>query len=166
MRIGVISDTHGCFDDKLKTFLDNVDEIWHAGDIGPIADLITSFKPVRAVYGNIDDNQTRMTYPEALNFVCEEKSVYISHIVGYPGKYARKTRIEIDKTHPDIVVGGHSHILKIIRDKKNNLLFINPGAAGIFGFHEFRTAVRFRIVEGEIFDMEIREWDKNFFKRV
>jgi len=161
MRIGVISDTHGFFDDKLKHFLQNVDEIWHAGDIGSLtlADNIASFKPLRAVYGNIDNAETRVVYPKIQEFEVENISIGMTHITGYPGKYY-KDAIEIIKNFPKILVGGHSHILKVIYDKKHNLLFVNPGAAGVNGFHSIRTALRFNINNGDISDMEIGEWTR------
>jgi putative phosphoesterase len=161
MKIGVISDTHGIFDEKLKKFLNNVDEIWHAGDIGSlkIADEIAMFKPLYAVHGNIDDAETRVVYPEVLELQRENLNITISHIVGYPGKYSKNLKFFL-KNSPKILVGGHSHILKIMYDKKNQLLFLNPGAAGIYGFHKVRTALRFSIKGEKIEDMEVGEWDR------
>ncbi|MDR0385195.1 MAG: metallophosphatase family protein [Prevotellaceae bacterium] len=161
MKIGVISDTHGFFDYKLRRFLENVDEIWHAGDIGSlkIADEIALFKPLYAVHGNIDDMETRSAYPKVLELQRENLNIIISHITGYPGKYSTNAEDFLRK-HPKILVGGHSHILKILYDKKNKLLFMNPGAAGISGFHRVRTALRFKIEADEIKEMEIGEWDK------
>jgi putative phosphoesterase len=138
-----------------------VDEIWHAGDIGSlkIADEIALFKPLFAVHGNIDDAETRVVYPKVLEIQRDNLDIIISHITGYPGKYSTDG-INFLKKRPKIMVGGHSHILKIVYDKKNELLFINPGAAGIMGFHHVRTALRFKIQEGEIKEMEVGEWDK------
>jgi putative phosphoesterase len=161
MKIGVISDTHGFFDYKLRRFLENVDEIWHAGDIGSLqtADEIASFKPLCAVHGNIDDAETRVVYPKVLEICRENLNIIISHITGYPGKYSIDG-VNFLKKRPKILVGGHSHILKIMYDKKNELLFLNPGAAGISGFHRVRTALRFNIKESKIEEMEVGEWDK------
>jgi putative phosphoesterase len=161
MKIGVISDTHGFFDDKLRQFLGNVDEIWHAGDIGSlqIADEIASYKPLFAVYGNIDNVETRSVYPKVLEIRKENLDIIISHVTGYPGKYSADG-VNFLKKRPKILVGGHSHILKIMYDKKNELLFINPGAAGISGFHYVRTALRFSIKGGKIEEMEVGEWKK------
>jgi putative phosphoesterase len=161
MKIGVISDTHGIFDYKLRQFLENVDEIWHAGDIGSlqIADEIASFKPLYAVHGNIDGAETRTVYPKVLEIQRENFDIIVSHVTGYPGKYSIDG-VSFLKKKPQILVGGHSHILKIMYDKKNELLFLNPGAAGISGFHKVRTALRFNIAESRIEEMEVGEWDK------
>ncbi|MDR2425406.1 MAG: metallophosphatase family protein [Prevotellaceae bacterium] len=161
IKIGVISDTHGYFDDRLRDFLANVDEIWHAGDIGSLelADSIDEFKPMRAVFGNIDGAEIRQVYPEILEFQREDVKIAISHIVGYPGKYSTTGR-ELLKNKPKILVAGHSHILKVIYDTTNELLFLNPGAAGVYGFHTVRTALRFDIAGAEIKNLELAEWKK------
>ena len=161
IKVGVISDTHGHFDDSLSGFLANVDEIWHAGDIGSLelADRIDEFKPLRAVFGNIDSAETRVVYPEILEFQRENVKIAISHIVGYPGKYSATGR-EMLKSKPKILVAGHSHILKVIYDKKNDLLFLNPGAAGVYGWHTVRTALRFDISGSDIKNLELGEWKK------
>ena len=161
-RIGLISDTHGTFDQTLKTFLKDVDEIWHAGDIGSpeVADQIAAFKPLRAVYGNIDGGIMRRTYREFLSFECEGVSVLMTHIGGYPNHYDHRILPQIMQLHPDIFVSGHSHILKVIYDKRMSLLHLNPGAAGSYGFHRVRTALRFTIDVGAVRDMEIGEWPR------
>jgi putative phosphoesterase len=161
MIIGVMSDTHGFFDYKLRQFFEDVDEIWHAGDIGSleIADEIASFKPLLAVHGNIDGAETRVVYPKVLEFRRENLDIIISHVTGYPGKYSTDG-MNFLKKRPKILIGGHSHILKVMYDKKNDLLFLNPGAAGISGFHLMRTALRFKIKDGEIKEMEVGEWNK------
>ena len=160
--IGLISDTHGCFDDKLKQFLDPVDEIWHAGDFLTIenSDAIAAFKPLKGVYGNCDNSLIRAIHPYIQSFECEGKKILMMHIGGYPGRYDYRSLQLITAHTPDIFICGHSHILKIINDKKLNLLTINPGAAGTFGFHTLRTALRFKIEENNIFDMEVGEWKK------
>ena len=161
-RIGVISDTHGTFDEPLREFLKDVDEIWHAGDIGSLelADQIAAFKPLKAVYGNIDGGVTRRVLSEFNCFECEGKKVLITHIGGYPRHYSPQAVARIQQLKPDIFVAGHSHILKVIFDPIYNLLHINPGAAGCYGFHKIRTAIRFTIDGTDIRDMEIGEWQK------
>lgn len=161
-RIGVISDTHGTFDEPLREFLKDVDEIWHAGDIGSLelADQIAAFKPLKAVYGNIDGGVTRRVLSEFNCFECEGKKVLITHIGGYPRHYSPQAVARIQQLKPDIFVAGHSHILKVIFDPIYNLLHINPGAAGCYGFHKVRTAIRFTIDGTDIRDMEIGEWQR------
>ncbi|MBE6196363.1 MAG: metallophosphoesterase family protein [Rikenellaceae bacterium] len=163
LRIGVISDTHGCFDETLRNFLRDVDEIWHAGDIGSLelADQIAAFKPLKAVYGNIDGGVMRRVYEEFTWFRCEEVTVLMTHIGGYPRHYAPGVVQRIMGCKPKLFIAGHSHILKVIYDPIYDLLHINPGAAGRSGFHKLRTAVRFTIDGAEIRDMEIGEWPKN-----
>jgi len=156
-RIGLISDTHGYIEPKIFEFFKPVDEIWHAGDLGgiDIPERLKKFKPLRAVYGNIDGQDVRSEYPENLRFECEETDVWITHIGGYPGKYDRKVKTKLEKNPPDIFISGHSHILKVQYDKKLDLLHINPGALGNSGFHQVKTAVRFNIDGNKIKDLEI-----------
>lgn len=158
-KIGLISDTHGYFDPKIYEWFKDVDEIWHAGDIGSeeVLNKLEEFKPTKAVFGNIDNWQIRSRTPEFLEFKCEELKVLITHIGGYPGRYAPSiTRILTEKK-PDIFICGHSHILKVINDSKLNLLHLNPGAIGKSGFHQVRTALRFQIEGNNIKEMEIIE---------
>lgn len=162
-RIGLLSDTHGWVNEKILCFFDNCDEIWHAGDIGNIetADKINFYKPLKAVYGNIDGFEVRSVYPKYQLFNCEEVSVLITHIGGYPGKYEKEV-LEIFRTKtPKLFISGHSHILKVIYDKKYNLLHINPGAAGKSGLHKKQTAIRFVIDNSDIKDLEIWEKDRS-----
>lgn len=161
-RIGLISDTHGTFDDTLRDFLRDVDEVWHAGDIGSLAlaDQLAEFKPLRAVYGNIDDHEVRRVYSDVALFDVEGFRVLMTHIGGYPGHYDRRALAHIYQTQPTIFVAGHSHILKVIYDKHFSLLHLNPGAAGRYGFHKVRTALRFTLDGGDIRDMEIGEWPR------
>ena len=149
MYIGIISDTHCWFDDPLKKFLEPVDEIWHAGDFGNEETLlqIADFKPLKGVYGNCDGTQVRGRVPYTQLFECGGKRVLMMHIGGYPGRYDYKAFQLINAHLPDIFVCGHSHILKVIFDKKYNMLTVNPGAAGIQGFHQVRTAIRVHIDE-------------------
>lgn len=162
-KIGLLSDTHGHFDDRLKEFFKDCDEIWHAGDFGNIetADKIAEFKTLKAVFGNIDGNEVRINHPERLRFFCEEVEVLMTHIGGYPGRYDRSIYHEITSNPPRLFISGHSHILKIMPDKKLGLLHINPGAAGISGLHIVRTAVRFIIDGKNIKDLEVWEKKRN-----
>lgn len=163
MFIGVISDTHGVFDPRFKEFLEPVDQIWHAGDFGGGTDTaaeIAAFKPLVGVVGNCDNRSLLYDYPMHRFFECEGLKVLMTHIGGYPGRYDKKARELIDRHRPDIFVCGHSHILKVVRDPRRDMLVINPGAAGIQGFHIVRTALRFHIDKGRIHDMEIFELDR------
>ena len=162
-EIGLISDTHGYLDNRLFEHFKNCDEIWHAGDIGAldISQKLAQFKPFRAVCGNIDGPGIRAIHPENHRFFCEELDVWIKHIGGYPNNYNRSVRKEIMSNPPDIFISGHSHILKVVFDKKLNLLHINPGAAGKVGLHKKRTAVRFKVDKKEIKDLEVIELGEN-----
>lgn len=160
--IGVISDTHCCFDEKIKEFLSPVDTIWHSGDFGNIqtANSIASFKTLIGVYGNCDDYTIRLSYPLVQIFTIDNLKVLMTHIGGFPGRYTWQTIQLLEAHRPDIFVCGHSHILRVINDKRLNILTINPGAAGISGIHKVRTAIRFKIDGKNIYDMEVGEWDK------
>ena len=162
MKIGLLSDTHSHMDEAILRHLTGCDEIWHAGDIGSleITDKLSAIAPVRAVYGNIDDHQVRSEFPEDLFFTVNKLSVYITHIGGYPGKYVPRVRPLLLEHKPDLFICGHSHILKIMPDKKNDLIHINPGACGHHGFHAIRTLVRFRIEAGKLHDVEVVELGK------
>ncbi len=161
-KIGIISDTHSTFDPTLREFLNDVDEIWHAGDFGGLeaADEIARFKPLRGVYGNIDGGTIRRVYNEFSFFECEKKRVLITHIGGYPRHYSPAAVRMIQRCKPDIFIAGHSHILKVMFDPVYQLLHINPGAAGVFGFHSVRTAIRMVIDGDDIRDMEVGEWPR------
>lgn len=158
-RIGLVADTHSYFDERFRELFKDVDEIWHAGDIGDIKvfDQMCSFKPVKAVYGNIDDKVIRQHLSETLVFYCEEVKVFITHIGGYPGSYQGRIKKQLLKERPKIFISGHSHILKVMYDKELDLLHLNPGAAGLSGFHAVRTALRFTIDGQNIKDMEVIE---------
>ena len=161
-KIGIISDTHSRLGDEIFDFFAECDEIWHCGDIGSLEvyEKLASFKPLRAVYGNIDGQEIRIRTKEHLRFKIEDADVWITHIGGYPGKYDRRVKAEITQNPPDLFVCGHSHILKVMYDKKLNLLHINPGAFGTSGFHKKRTAIRF-VIDGKIFkDLQILELPK------
>jgi putative phosphoesterase len=158
-KILLVSDTHGFLDPALMKHVAEADEIWHAGDIGPveIADQLSSIKKLRAVYGNIDNNELRRLIPETLIFNCEELKVFMTHIGGYPGRYPLKLKEQLAQEKPGLFICGHSHILKVIYDEELGLLHINPGAAGRQGIHQHRTAVRFSVEGEEIKDLAIIE---------
>jgi uncharacterized protein len=163
VRIGLISDTHGFLGDRVFEHFKDCDEIWHAGDFGTIevADRLAAFKPLRGVYGNIDGKELRQTFPENLRFNVEGMDVWITHIGGYPDKYSPAVRKTIYENPPGLFICGHSHILKVIFDKKINCLHLNPGAAGKQGWHKMRTLMRFAIDEGKVKDLEVIELKKN-----
>ncbi|MCX6286217.1 MAG: metallophosphoesterase family protein [Bacteroidetes bacterium] len=156
-RIGILSDTHGRLLPKVLDFLGQTDEIWHAGDIGSLEVLeeIQKLKPLRAVYGNIDGTALRSHCPENLVFQVEELKVFMTHIGGYPGRYHPQSKKIIELEKPGLFVCGHSHILKVIYDKKYSLLHINPGAAGNYGLHHSITAVRLKIEGKEMKNLEV-----------
>ncbi len=162
IKIGLLSDTHCYVHPKIYDFFAECNEIWHAGDIGDIAtaDELNTFKPLKAVYGNIDGHIVRSSYPESLIFNCENVKVYITHIGGYPDRYAKQVKDIIKLEAPNLFISGHSHILKVMYDKKHELLHINPGAAGKSGFHQVITLVRFCIDGINIKDLEIIELNK------
>ena len=157
-KIGIISDTHGYWDEKYQTYLGECDEIWHAGDIGSseIADCFENMHPIfRAVYGNIDGYEIRARYPELLRFKCEGVEVLMKHIGGYPGRYDPSIRAKIIANPPGLFIFGHSHILKVMPDKNLHLLHINPGAAGIQGWQKERTLIRLTIEGNNFTDCEV-----------
>ena len=163
MYIGLISDTHGIFSQEFRDFLAPVDQIWHAGDFGgglELAEEIAAFKPLVGVAGNCENYNLRFTHPVHRFFECEGMKVLMTHIGGYPGRYDVRAKELINKYSPDIFVCGHSHILKVVRDPNRDMLVLNPGAAGLQGFHVFRTALRFKIEAGQIHSMEIFELPK------
>ena len=152
MKIGLISDTHGYLDPKVFEYFKHCDEIWHAGDIGTeeVLDQLEAFKPTRAVYGNIDGQKIRIRTQEGLIFEIEGKRIMITHIAGNPPGYNATVRKYLTQYHPDVLICGHSHFLKVERDKANSLLFLNPGAAGKHGFHKVKTLLRMEINNGNI----------------
>lgn len=158
-KILLLSDTHSYIDNQILKFIKQVDEVWHAGDIGSleVIDTIKKFKPLRAVYGNIDDALIRAEHPLNNKFTIEKVTVWMTHIGGYPNRYDPRIKEEISKNPPQLFISGHSHILKVIFDKKLNLLHMNPGAAGKHGFHAVRTMLRFEINEDKITNLEIIE---------
>ncbi len=161
-RIGLLSDTHGFLHPRLFPFFEKVDEIWHAGDFGNIetADRLAEFKPLKGVYGNIDGQDVRVVYPLHQRFKCEDVDVWMTHIGGYPGRYEKYVMPEIFRHPPNLFISGHSHILKVIFDKKLNFLHMNPGAAGLKGFHKVSTAIRFVVDGKDMRDLEVWEMEK------
>lgn len=161
-KILLLSDTHSYIDDVILNHVKQADEVWHAGDIGDLSvtDKIKKLKPLRGVYGNIDDDKARREFPLHNRFKCEEVDVWITHIGGYPPKYNNSVREELKNNPPDLFICGHSHILKVMPDKKLNLLHINPGAVGKHGFHKARTMLRFKIDGKDIRDLEVIEFDR------
>ena len=158
-RIGLLSDTHAYWDDKYLQYFEPCDEIWHAGDIGSmdVARRLITFRPLRGVYGNIDGHDIRAIFPNINRFKVAGTEVLIKHIGGYPGNYDPSIRDSISMRPPKLFISGHSHILKVKYDETLGLLHINPGAAGISGFHKVRTLVRFVIDNGVFKDLEIIE---------
>lgn len=161
-KILLLSDTHSHIDDTILKYVKQADEVWHAGDIGDlkVTDAIAALKPLKAVYGNIDDAKARATFPLDLKFYCEDVSVFITHIGGYPGRYKPRIREDIYTNPPDLFICGHSHILKVMPDKKTGLLHMNPGAIGTHGFHKVRTMLRFEIDGDKIQNLEVIELDR------
>lgn len=162
VKIGLISDTHGYLDPKIFHHLKDVDEIWHAGDIGTIelVDELKKFKPVRIVYGNIDGHELRTEIKEVERFTIEGVDVLMTHIGGKPGKYYRNAHELLEEKSPDLFICGHSHILLVKQDPKYNMLWMNPGACGYKGFHSVKTLLRFSISNGRIQDLEVVEIGK------
>ena len=161
-KILLLSDTHGFIDDKIIKYVKQADEVWHAGDIGDlkVTDAIKKIKPLRAVYGNIDDAKARTEFPLNNRFLCEEVDVLITHIGGYPGRYSPAIKDEIYSKPPQLFISGHSHILKVMNDKKIGLLHMNPGAAGKHGLHQVRTMLRFEIDGRKIQNLEVIEFKR------
>ncbi len=159
-RIGLMSDTHGFIDPKIYEYFKEVDEIWHAGDVGDVSviDELRKFKPLKGVFGNIDSTDVRMEFPEFCRFHCEDVEVLITHIGGKPGKYSKPAHDELAANGaPKLFICGHSHILLVKFDPRYNMLWMNPGACGIKGFHQVKTILRFSITADRIHDLEVIE---------
>lgn len=161
-KILLLSDTHGYMDDRILNYCKEADEVWHAGDIGSttVTDQIKLLKPLKGVFGNIDGAQLRLEFPLNQRFFCEGVDVWITHIGGYPGRYSPAIKEEIQANPPKLFICGHSHILKVMNDQKLGLLHMNPGAAGVHGFHQMRTMLRFKIDGTTISDLEVIELGK------
>jgi len=158
-KIVLLSDTHSFIDDLILDQIKDCDEVWHAGDIGNllVCDKIREYKPLKAVWGNIDNHEARLEFPEELIFDVEGKKVWMIHIGGYPGRYPTKIKKKLLTLKPDIFICGHSHILKVIYDKEMQLLHLNPGSCGIYGIHQVRTLLKFEIFNNHISNMQIVE---------
>tara|TARA_B100000949_G_scaffold235052_1_gene256257 strand:+ start:1039 stop:1536 length:498 start_codon:yes stop_codon:yes gene_type:complete len=161
-KILLLSDTHSHIDETILKYVRQADEIWHAGDIGTleVTDSIKKLKPLKAVYGNIDDHVIQKEFPLNQRFYCEKVDVLMTHIGGYPPKYNMRTRDIIKENPPKLFICGHSHILKVMMDHKLNVLHMNPGACGKHGFHQVRTMLRFKIDNEDIKDLEVIELGK------
>jgi putative phosphoesterase len=161
-KILLLSDTHSYIDSKILEHASKADEVWHAGDIGDlkVTDAIKEVAPLRAVYGNIDHAKARLEFPLHQRFMCEKVAVWITHIGGYPGRYSPSLRDEIRAQPPKLFITGHSHILKVMPDKKLQLLHMNPGAVGTHGFHKVRTMLRFEIDDDQIQNLEVIEYKR------
>ena len=161
-NIALLSDTHHTLDERFFPHFEKADEIWHAGDIGKleVTDKLKTFAPVRAVYGNIDGHEIRQEFREKTYFRCEEVKVMMTHIGGYPGRYEKKVKEILEDKRPDIFISGHSHILKVMNDRKLGLLHMNPGATGNFGWHKVKTILAFNIDGKEIKDLKVIEFPR------
>ena len=161
-RIGLLSDTHGFVDPKIYKHFKDVDEIWHAGDVGTldVIDELRAFKPLRGVYGNIDGAEIRTEFKEVESFTCEGLKVMMIHIAGKPGKYQNRVNEKILEHRPKLFICGHSHILLVKMDPNFDMLWMNPGACGYKGFHQVKTLLRFAITDGRIHDLEVIELGK------
>lgn len=157
MRIALLSDTHGHFEPQISELVEECDEIWHAGDIGTekVANRLEKLKPMRAVWGNIDGPELRERYPESIFFECGGVKVFMIHIGGYPGRYAKGVRKQLKTHQPDLFICGHSHILKVMPDEKLGLVHMNPGACGRQGFHLEKTLLRFTLDEGHVSGLQV-----------
>jgi|SRR5690554_1090706 len=160
-KILLLSDTHSYIDDAILKHVKQADEVWHAGDIGDlnVTNQIKKLKPLKAVFGNIDGHDARAEFPENNRFFCENVDVWMTHIGGYPNRYDIRIREALKNNPPDLFICGHSHILKVMPDKKLNLLHMNPGAVGKYGFHKVRTMLRFVIDGSNIKDLEVIEFE-------
>ena len=162
MKILLLSDTHSYIDEKILKYAAEADEVWHAGDIGDlkVTDELSTVSKLRAVYGNIDTTDIRREFPLNNRFMIDGIDVWITHIGGYPGKYSPQIKDEIYKNPPNLFICGHSHILKVMSDKRLNLLHMNSGAVGQHGFHQVRTMLRFEINRSKIENLEVIEWKR------
>jgi hypothetical protein len=162
-QIVLLSDTHHTLDERFFPHFEKADEIWHAGDIGSleVTDILKKYAPIRIVYGNIDDKTIRTEFNDNLYFKCEKVNVMMTHIGGYPGRYNKKILPIIEQSNPDLFICGHSHILKVMYDKKNQLLHMNPGAIGDYGIHKVKTILCFTIEGKEIKNLRVVEFPRS-----
>ena len=158
-RIALLSDTHGYWDERYAKYIAECDEVWHAGDIGSVevAEQLAALRPLRAVYGNVDGADLRRVFTSSLVWQCEQARIFMTHIGGYPGRYAPRVRDALLALRPNLFISGHSHILKVLHDDTIPLLHINPGAAGLQGWQTVRTMVRFTVDGANFKDLEVIE---------
>ena len=162
MKIILLSDSHHSLDERIFPHLEECDEIWHAGDIGnlKVTDKLKTFAPIRAVWGNIDDHKARKEFRKTTYFKCQELKVMMTHIGGYPGRYEKGIKEILENKKPDLFISGHSHILKVMHDKKLDLLHMNPGAIGNYGWHKVKTILAFTVDGKEIKDLRVIEFTR------
>ena len=161
-QIVLLSDTHHTLDERFFSHFENADEIWHAGDIGSldVTDQLKNFAPVRAVFGNIDNHKIRAHFKKTLLFRCEDVKVMMTHIGGYPNRYAKGIKERLEEIQADLFICGHSHILKVMYDKKIKTMHMNPGAIGDFGIHQVKTVLCFTINGKDIKELRVVEFPK------
>tara|TARA_B110000495_G_C22957598_1_gene561114 strand:+ start:30 stop:527 length:498 start_codon:yes stop_codon:yes gene_type:complete len=162
MKIILLSDSHHSLDERIFPHLEECDEIWHAGDIGnlEVTDKLKTFAPIRAVWGNIDDHKARKEFRETTYFKCQKLKVMMTHIGGYPGRYAKGIKEILKNKNPDLFISGHSHILKVMHDKELDILHMNPGAIGNYGWHKVKTILAFTVNGKEIKDLRVIEFSR------
>ena len=162
-KIILLSDTHHTLDERIFPHLKDCDEIWHAGDIGKleVTDQLKKFAPLRAVWGNIDDHSARKEFRETTYFKCEQVKVMMTHIGGYPGRYSKGIKDILIRKQPNLFISGHSHILKVMHDKKLNILHMNPGAIGNYGWHKVKTILAFDVEGKDIKNLRVIEFTRN-----
>ena len=162
MKIILLSDSHHSLDERIFPHLEECDEIWHAGDIGnlEVTDKLKTFAPIRAVWGNIDDHKARKEFREVTYFKCQSLKVMMTHIGGYPGRYEKGIKEILEDKQPDLFISGHSHILKVMHDKKLDILHMNPGAIGNYGWHKVKTILAFTVDGKEIKDLRVIEFTR------
>ena len=162
MKIILLSDSHHSLDERIFPHLEECDEIWHAGDIGnlEVTDKLKTFAPIRAVWGNIDDHKARKEFRETTYFKCQKLKVMMTHIGGYPGRYEKGIKEILEDKQPDLFISGHSHILKVMHDKKLDILHMNPGAIGNYGWHKVKTILAFTVDGKEIKDLRVIEFTR------
>ena len=163
MKIILISDSHHSLDERIFPHLEECDEIWHAGDIGnlKVTDKLKTFAPIRAVWGNIDDHKAKKEFRKTTYFKCQELKVMMTHIGGYPGRYEKGIKEILKNKNPDLFISGHSHILKVMHDKELDILHMNPGAIGNYGWHKVKTILAFTVNGKEIKDLRVIEFRRN-----
>lgn len=161
-KIILLSDSHHSLDERIFPHLKECEEIWHAGDIGDlkVTDKLKKYAPLRAVWGNIDSQEVRKEFQETTYFKCEELKVMMTHIGGYPGRYEKGVKEILEYKRPNLFISGHSHILKVMHDKKLDILHMNPGAIGNYGWHKVKTILAFNVEGKDIKDLRVIEFPR------